>query len=68
MSLAMTLRSATSCGLFIKDRLMRHRLNKLANQQGLTLIELMIAMVIGTFLLLGAVTVYTQGRQNYQTE
>jgi type IV pilus assembly protein PilW len=42
-------------------------MKQLARQQGLTLIELMIAMAIGTFLLLGAVTVYTQGRQNYQT-
>ncbi len=42
-------------------------MRKLAYQQGMTLIELMISLLIGTFLLLGAVTVYTQGRQNYQT-
>ncbi len=35
------------------------------NQRGMTLIELMIAMAIGLILLLGAVTVYTQGRQSY---
>lgn len=34
-------------------------------QRGLTLIELMVAMVIGLFLILGAMTVFTQGRQNY---
>lgn len=37
-----------------------------SKQTGLTLIELMVAMAIGMFLVLGAVTVYTQGRQNYQ--
>lgn len=35
------------------------------SQRGLTLIELMVSMLIGIFLVLGAVTVYTQGRQNY---
>lgn len=35
-------------------------------QRGMTLIELMVAMAIGLFLVLGAVTVYTQGRQNFQ--
>ncbi len=34
-------------------------------QVGMTLIELMVSMVIGLFLMLGAVTVYNQGRQNY---
>jgi type IV pilus assembly protein PilW len=33
--------------------------------RGMTLIELMVSMVIGIFLVLGAVTVYSQGRQNY---
>lgn len=42
-------------------------MRKLAHQQGMTLIEMMVSMVIGMFLILGAVTVYTQGRQNYQT-
>ena len=41
-------------------------MNKQLNtQSGLTLIELMVSMVIGLFLVLGAVTVYNQGRQNY---
>jgi len=34
-------------------------------QAGMTLIELMVSMLIGLFLMLGAVTVYNQGRQNY---
>ncbi|MCP4277377.1 MAG: prepilin-type N-terminal cleavage/methylation domain-containing protein [Gammaproteobacteria bacterium] len=41
-------------------------MRKYVAQQGMTLIELMVSMVIGLFLILGAVTVYTQGRQNYQ--
>jgi len=36
-------------------------------QSGMTLIETMIAMAIGMFLILGAVTVYTQGRASFQT-
>lgn len=40
-------------------------LRKISNQQGMTLIELMVSMVIGLFLVLGAVTVYSQGRKNY---
>lgn len=35
------------------------------SQRGMTLIELMVSMLIGLFLVLGAVTVYNQGRQNY---
>lgn len=46
---------------------MKITIRKLAIQHGMTLIELLVAMLIGAFLLLGAVTVYTQGRQNYQT-
>jgi type IV pilus assembly protein PilW len=42
------------------------KMRKFATQQGMTLIELMVSMVIGLFLVLGAVTVYTQGRQNFQ--
>ncbi len=41
-------------------------MRQLVLQRGMTLIELMVSMVIGLFLLLGAVTVYTEGRQNYQ--
>ncbi|MCP4926020.1 MAG: prepilin-type N-terminal cleavage/methylation domain-containing protein [Gammaproteobacteria bacterium] len=35
-------------------------------QAGLTLIELMIAMVIGVFLLIGTLTVFTQSRANFR--
>jgi len=35
-------------------------------QSGVSLIELMVALVIGLFLILGAVTVYTQSRSTYQ--
>ncbi|HJP04873.1 MAG: PilW family protein [Gammaproteobacteria bacterium] len=38
----------------------------LNSQRGMTLIELMISMTISLFLVLGAVTVYNQGRANYQ--
>jgi type IV pilus assembly protein PilW len=37
------------------------------HQRGVGLVELMVAMVIGLFLILGAVTVYTQSRQSYRT-
>lgn len=36
-------------------------------QGGMTLIEMVISMTISLFLVLGAVTVYNQGRANYQT-
>ncbi len=39
---------------------------RLARQTGLTLIELMIAMVIGVFLLIGTLTVFTQSRANFR--
>jgi type IV pilus assembly protein PilW len=35
-------------------------------QNGLSLIELMVAMIIGIFLMLGAVTVYNQSRNTYR--
>jgi len=35
-------------------------------QSGLTLIELMLAMMIGVFLLLGTLTVFTQSRSNFR--
>lgn len=35
-------------------------------QQGFTLIELMIAMLIGSFLIIGAITVYSQSSTNYR--
>jgi len=34
---------------------------------GVSLVELMVALVIGLFLILGAVTVYTQSRSTYRT-
>lgn len=35
-------------------------------QRGLSLIELMVALILGVFLILGAVTVYNQSRQTYR--
>jgi len=35
--------------------------------RGLSLVELMVALVIGLFLILGAVTIYSQSRQTYRT-
>jgi type IV pilus assembly protein PilW len=37
------------------------------SHKGMTLIELMVAMTIGSVLMVGALTVYTQSRANYQT-
>ncbi|MDH3640951.1 MAG: PilW family protein [Gammaproteobacteria bacterium] len=37
----------------------------LTRQAGMSLIELMIALVIGSILMIGAITVYTQSRANY---
>jgi type IV pilus assembly protein PilW len=37
-----------------------------SRQKGLTLIELMIGMLIGTFLLLGTLTMFTQSRANFR--
>ena len=37
------------------------------HEYGLTLIELMVAMMIGLFLALGSVTVFTQSRASYRT-
>jgi len=42
-------------------------MRKFSIQQGMTLVELMISMVIGMFLIMGAITVYSQGRTNYQS-
>lgn len=38
-----------------------------ANQRGLSLIELMVSLVIGALLIAGAVTVYMQSRNTYRT-
>lgn len=37
----------------------------LQRQAGLTLVEMMVALAIGSFLIVGAVQVYTQSRQSY---
>ena len=42
-------------------------MNRIAKQRGMTLVELMVSMVLGLFLMIGATSVYTQGRQNYQS-
>jgi type IV pilus assembly protein PilW len=42
-------------------------INRIAKQRGLTLVELMVAMVLGLFLMIGAMSVFTQGRQHYQS-
>ena len=34
-------------------------------EAGLTLIEMMVALAIGSFLIIGAVQIYTQSRQSY---
>ncbi|HKS55308.1 MAG TPA: PilW family protein [Steroidobacteraceae bacterium] len=41
--------------------------NTVANQRGLSLIELMVSLVIGALLIAGAVTVYMQSRNTYRT-
>ena len=43
-----------------------HRAERCRRQSGVSLIELMVAMVIGLFLMLGAVTVYNQSRTTYR--
>ena len=35
-------------------------------QNGMTLVEMLIAMLIGTFLLIGTLTVFTQSRTNFR--
>ena len=45
---------------------MRTRINPFGNrQQGITLIELMVALAIGSFLIIGAVQIYSQSRQAF---
>ncbi len=47
---------------------MRSRVTTVPRRQsGVSLIELMVALVIGLFLILGAVTVYNQSRNTYRT-
>ena len=38
---------------------------QLRQKNGFTLIEMMIALAIGSFLIIGAVQIYTQSRQSY---
>ncbi len=38
---------------------------KIRNQSGLTLVELMVALAIGSFLIIGAVQIYSQSRQAF---
>lgn len=40
---------------------------KTTRQQGLSLVELMVSLAIGSFLIIGAMTVYTQNRATYIT-
>jgi type IV pilus assembly protein PilW len=40
---------------------------KLQKQAGFTLVEAMISMALGLFLILGAVTIYSQGSRSFQT-
>ncbi len=44
----------------------KRKMRQLENQAGLTLIEMMVALAIGSFLIIGAVQVYTQSRQSYR--
>ena len=39
--------------------------NKIRKQTGLTLVELMVALAIGSFLMIGAIQIYTQSRQAF---
>ena len=39
--------------------------NSFNNQHGLTLVEMMVALAIGSFLVIGAVQIYTQSRQAF---
>ena len=39
--------------------------NSNRNQSGMTLVELLVALTIGSFLIIGAVQVYNQSRQAY---
>ena len=40
-------------------------MNGRSRQAGLTMIEMMVALAIGSFLIIGAVQIYTQSRQSY---
>jgi type IV pilus assembly protein PilW len=45
--------------------MMSAKLKSLENQTGLTIVELMVALAIGSFLMIGAVQIYNQSRQAF---
>ena len=45
--------------------MMQNKSHNLQHQAGLTLVELMVALAIGSFLIIGAVQIYTQSRQAF---
>ena len=45
--------------------MMQRNIHKLQRQTGLTLVELMVALAIGSFLIIGAVQIYNQSRQAF---
>jgi len=47
---------------------MRSPLNRLSNQAGITLVELLVAMVISMFILSGVITVFVANKQNYRVQ
>lgn len=44
---------------------MKSTIHKIQTQSGLTLVELMVALAIGSFLIIGAVQIYNQSRQAF---
>lgn len=46
---------------------MKHSVTAARQQRGVSLIELMVALIIGLFLIFGAVTVYQQSRTTFRT-
>ena len=46
---------------------MKHERHAVGQQRGVSLIELMVALIIGLFLIFGAVTVYQQSRTTFRT-
>ena len=45
--------------------MMQSKVHTMQRQSGLTLVELMVALAIGSFLVIGAVQIYTQSRQAF---
>lgn len=52
--------------MFANQSITRKHSKNSRRQTGLTLIELMLAMMIGVFLLIGTLTVFTQSRANFR--